>query len=212
MKISSWNLLHRSGASVDEVAQVLDSEAPDLLLMQEATPEIARLKDVFGGYYLFQPWPGKRYGMAIWSSKPVEQVDTITLPHSRLPGRFPIRAAQLVRMNDITVTNVHLSHGQLLNRRQLARIADKTEGPTVIMGDFNAVGPIRLGEFSDVGPKAPTHKAQNILPFRLDRCLVRALEATETKILEPLGSDHHPIVVSLDSNPSANKNEVSAAS
>ncbi|MEO0909251.1 MAG: endonuclease/exonuclease/phosphatase family protein, partial [Pseudomonadota bacterium] len=98
------------------------------------------------------------------------------------------------------------------NRRQLARIADKTEGPTVIMGDFNAVGPIRLGEFRDVGPKAPTHKAQNILPFRLDRCLVRALEATETKILEPLGSDHHPIVVSLESIPSANKNDVSAAS
>ncbi len=40
MKIISWNLLHRSGASLDEVAALVRREAPDLLLMQEAADHI----------------------------------------------------------------------------------------------------------------------------------------------------------------------------
>ena len=198
MKISSWNLLHRSGASVEEITRLLELEKPDLLLMQETTPAIANLTDQIGGHYLFQPWPGKRYGMAIWSTQPIEHFP-IDLPHSNLPGRFPKRSAQAVKLNDVTVANVHLSHGQILNRRQLSRIANATSGPTVIMGDFNAVGPVKINEFHDVGPKAPTHRAQKLLPFRLDRCLVRELVCTNSRVLEPLGSDHHPIVVSLAS-------------
>lgn len=198
MKIASWNLLHRSGASVEEIATILESEKPDLFLMQEVTSEIIKLPGLIGGHFLYQPWSGKTYGMAIWSPSLIKQASPIDLPYSNLPGSFPKRAAQTIRINDMTVANVHLSHGQILNRRQLSKIAQNTDGPTVIMGDFNAVGPVKIREFDDVGPRFPTHKAQKLIPFRLDRCLIRDLECSEAKILDPRGSDHHPIAVSLN--------------
>ncbi|MGV2412832.1 UNVERIFIED_CONTAM: hypothetical protein QOZ27_31475, partial [Pseudomonas aeruginosa] len=89
---------------------------------------------------------------------------------SRLPGRLPRRRAQIVQVGEITFANVHLSHGQLLNRRQLARIAAHLRGkPSAIIGDYNIVGPVVLPGFADVGPREPTHYASNVVPFRLDR-------------------------------------------
>lgn len=197
MKIASWNLLYRAGASHSEISNFLEDTNPDILLMQEAKETIVQLSDRTGGTVHYHPWPGKTYGMAIWCSEAVEQELPITLPKSALPGSFPVRSAQTMKFNNVTIANVHLSHGQLLNRRQLKRIAINTAGPTVIMGDFNAVGPTILRDFKDVGPRAPTHRAQRVMPLRLDRCLVRGLECERNEVHETRGSDHHPIIVRL---------------
>ena len=114
-----------------------------------------------------------------------------------MPGRVPLRVAQLVRMGDITFANVHLSHGQLLNRRQLARIVRRLEGPAAVIGDYNAFGPIILHGFRDVGPRQATHIQQNLLRFRLDRCLVRGLSCVSARTLKKGKSDHRPIVLHL---------------
>jgi len=94
-----------------------------------------------------------------------------------MPGRVPPRIAQVLRMGDITFANVHLSHGQVLNRLQLTRIARNLEGPAAVIGDYNAWGPTVLHGFRDVGPREATHIQQKLLRFRLDRCLVRGLTA-----------------------------------
>lgn len=209
IKILSWNLLYRGGATLGQIERVIADEKPDLFLMQEVTRELDRLLSAMGGYYRHQEWPGKNYGMAVWSSWPIEYLDPLHLPHSRLPGSFPKRYAQLINFGGITIANVHLSHGQLLNRRQLSRIAGNTSGDTIIMGDFNLVGPARLPEFDDVGPKLPTHRVRNILPFRLDRCLARGLVGEQAKILHTHDSDHHPILVKLK-QPAKEKASVAA--
>ncbi|MGI9353521.1 MAG: endonuclease/exonuclease/phosphatase family protein [Rhizobiaceae bacterium] len=198
MKIASWNLFHRAGATVDEIARIVDDEKPDLFLMQEVTPAIEVLPEIAGGHFWWQPWSDKRYGMAIWSSSPLDGSSSLHLPKSPLPGIFPRRFAQVTETDGITISNVHLSHGQVLNRRQLSHIAKDADGAMVIMGDFNAVGPTILKYFEDVGPRNPTHRAQKLLPLRLDRCLVRNMKCTEARVLHPHSSDHHPIVVSLE--------------
>ena len=43
----------------------------------------------------------------------------------------------------------------------------------------------------------PTIRASDIVPFRLDRCLVRGLRCADTRTLDRGASDHHPIVVEL---------------
>ena len=192
MKIASWNLLHRSGGVVDRVSSFLEDVKPDLLLMQEATESVVRLSDRMSGSVYYHPWPGKSFGMAIWTKQEIEQQAPISLPYSTLPGSFPVRSAQIVKLKNTTITNVHLSHGQILNRRQLLKIARNTAGSTVIMGDFNAVGPTILKDFRDVGPRAPTHVAQSVLPFRLDRCLVRSLDCTDTEIHGWVDKSGHP--------------------
>jgi endonuclease/exonuclease/phosphatase family metal-dependent hydrolase len=196
-KIISWNLLHRSGAMVDDIAALILLENPDLFLMQEATHSIDILTSMVGGHYVRQPWADRRHGLAIWSSSAMSQTRPLPLPASRIPGSFPTRMAQILQFDDITIANVHLSHGQLLNRRQLTTIAKSTSGPTAIIGDYNAFGPVFLRGFSDVGPHRITHLAQKILPFRLDRCMVRDLNCSETKVLQKGPSDHRPIRIDL---------------
>jgi endonuclease/exonuclease/phosphatase (EEP) superfamily protein YafD len=197
VKVISWNLLRRTGADVEDVARLVEREAPDLLLMQEATAEMEALPALAGGYFHREPLPGRIHGLAAWSPHPLPPPRKLPLPVSRMPGRSPPRLAQLLRIGSITFANVHLSHGQLLNRWQLLRIAGALEGPAAVIGDYNAIGPTMLKGFRDVGPREPTHVAQSVVPFRLDRCLVRGLHCDDARALERGPSDHRPIVLDL---------------
>lgn len=194
MKIVSWNLLHRSGAALEEIVQLIHQERPDLLLMQETTEAVDLLPSRVGGHYARDPLPGRLHGLATWS--PIdfhEPPSTLMLQ----PGVLVRRVCQIVELAEFTIANVHLSHGQLLNRRQLRRIADMLPARAAILGDCNLVGSPLLPGFHDVGPRQATHRAGRMLPLRLDRCFVRDLECTGAHLLPRGNSDHRPIVVHL---------------
>jgi endonuclease/exonuclease/phosphatase (EEP) superfamily protein YafD len=197
LKIVSWNLLHRSGAVVEDISELVEREKPDLFLMQEATNAIDALPDLVGGQFYKQPWPGRSHHLAAWSPEPPARAEVLELPASKMPGRLPPRFAQVLEINGMTIANVHLSHGQILNRLQLRKIAHSTSGPTAIIGDYNTLGPIALHHFADVGPRGHTHRAQNVMPFRLDRCMVRELHCVSARRLRRGPSDHRPIVLEL---------------
>ena len=198
MKVISWNLLRLTGAAVEDVAALAAREKPDVLLMQEATKPMEALPALLGGHFHRLSWLGRIHGLAVWSPHRFGPPRALSLPASRLPGRLPRRRAQIVQVGDVTFANVHLSHGQLLNRRQLARIAAALSGkPSAIIGDYNIVGPVLLPGFADVGPREPTHFASNVVPFRLDRCLVQGLACRKADALAFGPSDHRPIRLEL---------------
>jgi exonuclease III len=198
MRIISWNLLRLEGAAVGDVAGLLERERPDLLLMQEVTQHMDVLPRMVSGHYHRLPWPGRIHGLAVWSRHNFATPQVLPLPASPLPGRLPRRRTQIVKVGDITFANVHLSHGQLLNRRQLLRIAAALHGrPSAIIGDYNAVGPSLIPGFKDVGPREATHHAGNVVPFRLDRCLAHGLHCSLASTLDFGPSDHRPIVLDL---------------
>lgn len=197
MRVVSWNLLRRVGADVEDVADLVRRRRPDLLLLQEATDDLTALPSLVGGHFFRHPMQGRIYGLAAWSPHPLPPTTALRLPASALPGRVPPRVAQIVRFRGVCFANVHLSHGQFLNRWQLRHIAGALQGPAAIIGDFNAVGPIMLPEFEDVGPRRRTHKARNVIALRLDRCMARDLRCLRKEVLEKGPSDHHPIVLDL---------------
>jgi endonuclease/exonuclease/phosphatase (EEP) superfamily protein YafD len=194
MKIISWNLLRLTGATLDEIARLVRREQPELLLMQEATEDIDALPRRIGGHYSRTPLPGRIHGLAMWSPTPLPQMPT-TLP---LPSNAYHRVCQILDLGPFAVANVHLSHGQVLNRRQLRRIASHLPARAAVLGDYNLVGPALLPGFRDVGPRRVTHVAGDIVPFRLDRCLVRGLHCAHADVLPRESSDHRPIVVRLE--------------
>lgn len=198
MKVISWNLLRLTGAAVEDVATLIGIQKPDVLLMQEATRHIEKLPELVGGHFYRLSWLGRIHGLAVWSPTHFPRPVALSLPASRLPGRLPRRRAQIIQMGEITLANVHLSHGQLLNRRQLARVAAALQGkPSAIIGDYNAVGPVVLPGFSDVGPREPTHLSGNVMPVRLDRCLAHGLVCRASAALDFGPSDHRPIRLEL---------------
>lgn len=194
LKIISWNLLRKTGASPYDITYLINHYKPDLLLMQEATEEINILPDLIGGYYSRFPLPGRIHGVACWSPYPFHTPPLIY----KLPrGTLIRRVAQLIDYGSFWVANVHLSHGQILNRRQLQVIADFLPNRAAVLGDYNQIGPALLPGFKDVGPHQPTHKMINLFPIRLDRCLVRGMECLSNQVLSRFTSDHHPIMVVL---------------
>jgi endonuclease/exonuclease/phosphatase (EEP) superfamily protein YafD len=193
-KIISWNLLRTTGAQLDDIVRLIRREQPDLLLMQEATHHIEGLTARIGGSFARAPLPGRIHGLAMWSPTQWAHPPTvIALP----AGTMFERVCQILDLGDFAVANAHLSHGQVLNRRQLRRIAKSLPAHAAVLGDYNLVGPCLLPGFREVGPRRPTHRMADILPLRLDRCLVRGLECRGTDVLPRERSDHHPIVVHL---------------
>jgi endonuclease/exonuclease/phosphatase (EEP) superfamily protein YafD len=196
-RVLSWNLLRRIGARAEDVAGLIRAHRPDLVLLQEATEEIGDLPSLVGGHFHRHGMARRIYGLAAWSPEPFDPTLALRLPESVIPGRVPPRLAQLVKFRGVHFANVHLSHGQFLNRWQLLHIAEVLEGPAAIIGDFNAVGAIPLPGFRDVGPRRRTHRAGNVVSLRLDRCMARGLACDAAEVLEKGASDHHPIVLDL---------------
>jgi endonuclease/exonuclease/phosphatase (EEP) superfamily protein YafD len=194
LKLISWNLLRLTGASLDDVVRLIRREDPDLLLMQEATKEMDGLTRRVGGQYQRNLMPGRVHGLAVWSPVPLPRAP-IVLPLQA--GAMFHRVCQIVDLGAITVANVHLSHGQILNRRQLRRIAGVLPHRAAVVGDYNLIGPALLPGFRDVGPRGPTHVAGDVVPLRIDRCLIRGVVCLEARALLREASDHRPIVVSL---------------
>lgn len=193
VKIVSWNLLRLTGATLDDVVRLARQEQPRLLLMQEATKRMDDLPQHLGGSYARVLQPGRIHGLAYWSPDPLPEALVIDLQ----PGAMFRRVCQVVDLGDFAVANVHLSHGQLLNRRQLRRIAGHLPPRAAVLGDYNLVGPALLPGFRDVGPREHTHRAADVMPLRLDRCLIRGLLCGTVQALHRSGSDHRPIVVRL---------------
>ena len=197
LRIVSWNLLRLVGAGVEDVAHLIRQHRPDLLVMQEATKELAALPGLVGGHFYREPLHGRVYGLAVWSPHPIPRPKILPLPVSTMPGRVPPRLAQIVRFGGVSFANVHLSHGQFLNRWQLLHIARSLEGPAAIIGDYNAVGPVKLPGFKDLGPRQSTHSPTNVISFRLDRCMGREVQCATKRVLQRGPSDHHPIFLEL---------------
>ena len=145
-KIISWNLLHTTGARLENVAALALRHQPDLLLMQEATAEIDHLPQRLGGHYARVALPGRHHGLAAWSPLPLHS-PAASLVLQR--GLIVKRVCQLIDLGPFTVANVHLSHGQMLNRRQLRRIATALPAHAAILGDCNMVGAPFLPGFQD---------------------------------------------------------------
>jgi endonuclease/exonuclease/phosphatase (EEP) superfamily protein YafD len=193
-KLVSWNLLRLTGASLEDVVGLIQREDPDLLLMQEATKEMDGLTKRVGGQYQRNLMPGRVHGLAVWSPVPLPRAPAV-LPLQA--GAMFHRVCQIIDLGSITIANVHLSHGQILNRRQLRRIAKVLPHRAAVVGDYNLIGPALLPGFRDVGPREPTHVAGDVVPLRIDRCLIRGVACLEAKALLREASDHRPIVVSL---------------
>jgi endonuclease/exonuclease/phosphatase family metal-dependent hydrolase len=113
-------------------------------------------------------------------------------------GLIVRRVCQILDMQDFSVANVHLSHGQLLNRLQLRRIARALPPRAVIVGDCNMVGAPLLPGFQDAGGRQATHRSARIVPLRLDRCFIRGLACVSAETLARGASDHRPLLVVVE--------------
>jgi endonuclease/exonuclease/phosphatase family metal-dependent hydrolase len=198
LRILSWNVLRKVGAGAEDVAELIGHLRPDLVLLQEADRAMERLPQLVGGSFARDAFPGRIHGPAVWSPRPIARPNLVFLT-----GGHTRRHAQVVELGPITIVNVHLAHGQLACRRQLREAARAITGAGAVIGDFNMIGPAALPEFTDVGPREPTHMARDLVPVRIDRCFVRGMVCHAATALPTGRSDHRPMLLELSAARSA---------
>ena len=156
-RLLTYNILHGGTGRVDAIAQVINSCAPDLVLLQEATnpANVERLAAATGmaDWQTFQ-----RQSLGFLSRKKVSFFQWIRPRISRHAFLEVVPAGDELRVFGVHLSAVHAAwteRRRVLELRELLKSVDRhREGFHVLTGDFNTVAP---GEEFDTGK----------LPFRL---------------------------------------------
>jgi len=153
------------------------------------------------------------YGNAILSKKPIKSVQTILIPDPGIKNedvnyetRCIIKTIVEENGKDIVflVTHMGLAKAERINAvKTICEIADDTDLPIILMGDFNAcpdeetLKPL-FERFSD------TLKGKDVKTFpsdcpeiKIDYILYRGLECKNTKVINEVVSDHLPIITEV---------------
>ena len=153
------------------------------------------------------------YGNAILSKMPLKSAETIKIPDpetkdekANYESRCVIKAVIEEKGKEILflVTHMGLSISERKNAvKTICEIADKTELPIILMGDFNAcpdedtLKPL-YERFTD------TLRNENVKTFpsdkpeiKIDYIFYRGLECKNTKVINEVVSDHLPIITEV---------------
>lgn len=153
------------------------------------------------------------YGNAFLSKKPIKSVETIKIPDPEIRNekenyetRCVIKAVIEEKGREIIflVTHMGLAKGERENAvKTVCEIADGTDLPIVLMGDFNAcpdedtLKPL-YERFTD------TLRDENVKTFpsyapevKIDYIFCRGLECKNTKVINEVVSDHLPIITEI---------------
>lgn len=213
--------------NLDQIAQVLVREAPDVVALQEADgPAIwsgnfnhvdyLANQGVFAHNFRGEHVKGLRlsYGTALLSQLPLDDCASITFTPSppTLSKGFVTSSVNWPRSNvEVTIVSVHLDFARASVRgeqiqRLIAQLED-AEGPVVVMGDFNCEWRGKESSLrtlaGDLGLRAYQPSADDMATFpglgkRLDWILISpGLEFVSYAHLDDTLSDHLGVVAEL---------------
>jgi endonuclease/exonuclease/phosphatase family metal-dependent hydrolase len=155
-------------------------------------------------------------GVALLSRVPLSDVERIDLPWHDCAWRPRLAMAVTINLSDqnLRLFNVHIDpHGPLDNQHQqteaVLELAQKHDGPAVILGDFNtlskqkAIEIRRLLESHDYTTPFPTNiptwRGAGLIRFHADWIFVKGVRVTRWGVVRPLNvSDHWPIWAEIE--------------
>ncbi len=199
-----------------ELIDLVASENPDLVFVQELTPEWSQALTALHADYPYRHSEPRDdpFGIAVYSRIRLDSVQLIRSPPLDLPT---LRVQASIDGTALTVISTHPIHplGRSLyaaRNEQLVSIADIVmagDGPTVLVGDLNIsmwshryrelerVTGLRNARYGfGILPTWPTFLPIALIP--IDHCLVSpGVSVLDMKTGPSIGSDHLPLIVTL---------------
>jgi len=217
---SEIKLLHAnvlsSNREYDRLIALLDSEAPDVVVLQEVSPDwLVALDELREDYpYSYAEARDGNFGIALFSRIPLKSVSHFDSP----PLGYPTIVASLgIGKELLTVVATHPMipvNGGFYDARneQLVGIAEllgKRTGPKILVGDLNlsqwdfnypkleqVAGLRNSRKGFGIAPTWPTFMPFAMIP--IDHVLVsESISVTDLHTGPRIGSDHLPLVVTL---------------
>ncbi|MCP4940500.1 MAG: endonuclease/exonuclease/phosphatase family protein [Planctomycetaceae bacterium] len=208
--------VHASNTDYGRLVDFVTAEDPDLLFLQEVTPEwVAGTKELLQDYpYAYAEPRDGNFGIAVYSRIPFDSVQHVDSP----PLGYPTIIAT-VSVHDRQVTMIS-SHPTIPLGRQyydwrnehLDHIVDlvtQTRGKLILIGDFNtSIWDAHLRQLEDSTGLKNVRKGFGVLPtwpafmpfamIPIDHALVSEdISVTAVETGRRIGSDHLPLIVTL---------------
>jgi len=160
-------------------------------------------------------------GVALLSRIPLRDIERVDLPWHECAWRPRLAMAASMSLGGQTLRlfNVHIDpHGPLDNQHQqteaVLHLAEKHDGPVVILGDFNTLSKRKAieirkllethGYVTPFPTNIPTWRGAGLLRFHADWIFVRGLRVNRWGVARPLNvSDHWPIWAEIETLPIA---------
>ena len=153
------------------------------------------------------------YGNAVLSKTPLKEIETIKIPDPEkknekecYESRCVIKAILEEEGKEIMflVTHMGLAKGERINAvKTICEIADNTDLPIVLMGDFNAepdeetLKPL-YERFTDTLKGSDVRTFPSDSPeIKIDYIFYRGVECENTKVINEVVSDHLPIITEV---------------
>jgi endonuclease/exonuclease/phosphatase (EEP) superfamily protein YafD len=198
---------------------LLAAEQPDIVFLQEVDTGWAATLETLDGYPYRHIVPRYDFfGIAVLSRIPLESIETVASP----PHEFPTLVARIMLDNaPITLISTHPMPPMTTptydaRNTQLASIAElvnDVRGARVLIGDLNtamwgehyrqlvdSTGLRNVREGFGTLPTWPTFMPFAMIP--IDHCLVsKELLAGDVRLGADIGSDHRPLVLTLQLTP-----------
>ncbi|MGV3526424.1 MAG: endonuclease/exonuclease/phosphatase family protein [Candidatus Sericytochromatia bacterium] len=212
--------VHFANTQVAPLQQLIATEQPDLVVLQEANDWHRQMMQQFKPQlpYHFRPPGPKSYGLSVWSRYPVSQPQFMLLGQDHLPslsGRLHVNGQTYGLLTTQLSSPLRVTNGAR-NRQldTLARYVDEHPDTALLLGDFNismwspyykqlekrtGLHNCRLG--FGVMPSWPA-KLPSWARIPIDQCLVSpALRVEQIRVGPSVGSDHLPLLITLSQPP-----------
>lgn len=207
--------VHAENSEHFALRALLDAERPDIAVLQEISTGWAITLDTYKDYPHRYIVPRYDYfGIAVLSRLPFDRIETIDSPPRGFPtlvvqfhlDEKPLTLVSTHPMPPMTTPNYHARNTQLAS---ISGLINAANGATVLIGDLNTTmwgdnyrrlvdntSLHNVREGYGVLPSWPTFMPFAMIP--IDHCLVSPdLIASDVRLAAAIGSDHRPLVLSI---------------
>lgn len=200
---------------VDALHKLIQDQAPDLVVLQEANRDQIQMMQTFGQEfpYSFRPPEFTSFGLGLWSRYPIQQARFLLLADAELPS---LSGTLDMGSQQIHLFTTHLSSPirkpAIYRNRQLNALGQhlKAQTNSLVLGDFNTSmwSPFYQALESQTG-LANCRLGFGVLPswpaqlptwarIPIDQCLISPnLHIKEIFLGNNIGSDHLPLIITV---------------
>jgi endonuclease/exonuclease/phosphatase (EEP) superfamily protein YafD len=213
--LASINLWSRNDDS-DSVLALLDAERPDVVVLQELTPDWASATAALAADYPYRVLRARpdNFGLALLSRYPIVRQRVIQLAGEAEPAiqatlQLGTRQLDVLGVHPVTPKSAELARRRNRQLAAIGELAAATPRPLAVLGDFNATP--WSPHFRRLLEKAQLRDAARgrgldftwptfvpLLGIPIDHCLV----SDQVKVLKQwrgpfIGSDHYPLFTEI---------------